>query len=178
MTPSRRNHRLRMAGVALVLLAALLGRPLLGLLAPLTSGGDSAEVDINSGRVRHRRTILGMPVGVRVEDSALTAALDPSDFAGRPADWRQATTFASGVLISSLYDFRTGTGQISKLEKAWSYGHMEPPGRRETARQVLRLWHDREPRQRAAIYLDAVWERSRIAGELGRTVTLADLPTP
>src|SRR5262245_54527345 len=61
------------------------------------------DVDIYSGRIRHSRYLLFVPVERKVEDSALTKALLPEDTASIRADWRRALTFSSGLRNSPNY---------------------------------------------------------------------------
>lgn len=53
---------------------------------------------------------------------------------------------------------------------------MTPAARRETARNVLRLWCQTGSYFRAGDYIQAVWERALEAQKKGEVIDVKDLP--
>jgi hypothetical protein len=53
---------------------------------------------------------------------------------------------------------------------------MTPAARKETARNVLRLWQQDLSYMRATAYIQAVWERARDAEKKGNMIDAGDLP--
>ncbi len=55
---------------------------------------------------------------------------------------------------------------------------MTPQAGRETARQVLRLWHQAESYIPAGDYIQRVSERAQAAERSGKSIDVGDLPEP
>ena len=55
---------------------------------------------------------------------------------------------------------------------------MTPAARRETAREVLRLWRQAGSDYPAGDYIQAVWERALEAEKTGEAIDVEDLPEP
>ena len=169
----RRRRWPRRLGLALLVPAVLLGLAEAGFFP--WSGLDcwTDEVDLGTGRTRHARFVYWYPARVEVHDSALTAALLPADLAGRPAEWHPVNTLSPGLRHSPHYRYHGAIWQIRELELAWDLAHATAAARRESARQVLRLWREGGSDSQAGRYISALAERGH-----GRALDVADLPDP
>ena len=98
------------------------------------------EVDIFSGRICYTRYFFFVPVRRKVEDSALTRALQAEDYAGTACEWRRVLTHSPGVGLYVHYAFHGAIAQIRQLELVWEMGQFTPAARRATAKRVLELW--------------------------------------
>jgi len=60
----------------------------------------------------------------------------------------------------------------------WEVGRATPAARRQSARQVLRLWRESDSYHGADDYLDRLGRAESGAEEAGRPIDVSDLPTP
>jgi hypothetical protein len=134
------------------------------------------DIDITSGRVRHTRYLLWVPISRSVRDSALTKTLLLADRTGAPADWHPVVTLSPGLHHSPHYRFHGAISQIRQLEICWEFGKMTPVARRKTAWHVVRLWQQTGSYFRADDYIQAVWERALDAEKKGEAIDGSDLP--
>ena len=95
------------------------------------------DLDINTGRIRHQRFLLGLRVKDRIEESAISRAVQVTEV---PPDWRRVNTVSPLVRYSPHYRLHGGIAQIRYLEMIWEMGSFTPSERSESARTVLRLW--------------------------------------
>jgi len=175
----RRWRRLFVALLLFVLTAAaLFGLSLLGFFPWSGLNCWQDDIDITSGRTRYTRYLFWMPVNRTVNDSTLTHALSPEDLAGARADWHPVVTLSPGMHHSPHYRFHSVTSQIREPEIGWEFGKMTPAARRETARNVLRLWRQTGSYFRAGEYVQAVFERALEAHERGESIDVSGLPVP
>src|SRR4051794_11210157 len=112
----------------------------IGFLPWSTINCTQSDIALNSGRTRHTRYILGVPIARSVQDSALTRALSPEDTVDSGEQWQPVVTLSPGLHHSPHYRFHGAMGQIRELEICWESGKISPEVRRQTARQVLHLW--------------------------------------
>src|SRR5436309_1304498 len=70
------------------------------------------DIDINTGRIRHQRLLLGICISERIEDSSISRELQ---LGGAPADWRRANTFSPLVGYSPHYIFHSAVSQAREL---------------------------------------------------------------
>ena len=136
------------------------------------------DIDLTSGRTRHTRYLLWVPVTRSVQDSALTRALSPEDRANLGEDWHPVVTLSPGLHHSTHSRFHGAIHQIRRLESCREFGKMTPQARRETARHVLRLWHQAGSYFPADAYVQRVWERALEAEKSGKSIDVRDLPVP
>jgi hypothetical protein len=87
-------------------------------------------------------------------------------------------TLSPGLRHSPHYAFHGAIHQIRELEFCWQSGKMTPAARKETARNVLRLWQQNLNYMRATDYIQAVWERAQDAEKKGNVIDVGDLPGP
>jgi hypothetical protein len=137
-----------------------------------------SDVALNSGRIRHTRYLLGIPITTSVQDSALTRALSTQDTAELVEDWHPVVTLSPGLHHSPHYRFHGAAGQIRELEFCWEFGKMTAEAGRQTARQVLHLWREAGDDIQAGHYIQAVWERAVEAEKTGKSIDVNDLPVP
>jgi hypothetical protein len=137
-----------------------------------------SDIALNSGRIRHTRYLLGIPITRSVQASALTRALSLEDTANLEEDWQPVVTLSPGLHHSPHYRFHGAMGQIRELEICWEFGKMTPEARGQTARQVLHLWHQTGNYFQAGRYIQAVWERAVEAEKSGKSIDVRDLPVP
>ncbi len=161
--------------------AILLGMLVLSLFGLFPWSGincTQSDIDLNSGRIRYTRYLLWLPVTRSVQDSALTRALSPEDRKNPGEDWHPVVTLSPGLHHSPHYRFHGAIHQIRELEISWEFGKMTPEARNETARQVLRLWHQAGSYFPAGDYIQRVWVRAREAEKSGKSIAVKDLPEP
>ncbi len=137
-----------------------------------------SDIDITSGRIRYTRYLLWIPAQRSVSDSALTRAVSPATTTDSRADWHPVVTFSPGLHHSLHYRFHGAIHQIQELEFSWVSGKMTPAARKESARQVLRLWQQELSYMRATNYIQAVWELAQDAEKKGNVIDAVDLPVP
>lgn len=136
------------------------------------------DIDITNGRIRQTRYLLWIPVQRSVRDSALTRAVSPTTITDSTADWQPVATLSPGLHHSPHYRFHGAIHQIRELELCWECGKMTSAARKESARQVLRLWQQNLSSMRATDYIQAVWERARDAEQKGNVIDAGELPVP
>lgn len=136
------------------------------------------DIDLNRGRIRYTRYLLWLPVTRSEQDSSLTKALSSEDRTESSEDWQPVVTLSPGLHHSPHYRFHGAIHQIRELEISWEFGKMTPEARRETARQVLHLWHQTGDYFQAGKYIQAVWERALEAEKTGKSIDVKDLPEP
>ena len=100
----------------------------------------TADIDLQSGRIRYTRYIFWHPIRSRIWDSALTKALRPSDLPDGPPDWHPTTTWSPGVRHSPHYHYHASLTQVRDLEMFWRFTGADQEARRVDALQVLKLW--------------------------------------
>jgi hypothetical protein len=134
------------------------------------------EVDIHTGRIRYTRYFLYAQVVQRVEESALSSALNTSDLAGVKPDWRRVHTLSPGVHNSPHYIFHSAMAQIRELDLCWKVGEFTPAAQRSSAKRVLELWQQSQDDDSVRPYLSALSDmKDRNASEHYR-IDESDLP--
>jgi hypothetical protein len=175
---SPRRFLLRSLLVLVAIPPSLLALSMLGLFPWSGVNCWQNDIDITSGRIRYTRYLLWIPVQRSVWDSALTRAVSPTATTDSRADWHPVVTLSPGLHHSPHYRFHGAIHQIQELEFCWESGEMTPAARKETARQVLRLWQQNLNYFQTTDYLRAVWERARDAEKKGNVIDAGDLPEP
>lgn len=173
---TRRRTRIRALLVVAAIPLGLLVLSLFGLFPWSGINCTQGDIDLYSGRIRYTRYLLWLPVTRSVQDSSLTRALSPEDTTGSREDWHPVVTLSPGLHHSPHYRFYGAIHQIRELEISWEFGKMKPEARRETARQVLRLWHEAGSFFPAGDYIQRVWERALEANKTGKSIDVKDLP--
>ena len=178
-TPVKRGRFLKWAllfvlGVpVLVLVASEFGLPLPGDI-----NCETADVDIQTGRIRHARTVFFVPFGRRVEDSALTKALPAEDVSRAVPDWHRVNTFRPGSRISPHHGFHGAISQMRTLEQIWQLARFTPAAQRASARRLLDLWQQSGDSSRADEYIRALGEIAGRVAKTSGTIDEGDLPPP
>ncbi|HHY86082.1 MAG TPA: hypothetical protein GYA07_11215 [Verrucomicrobia bacterium] len=165
-------------GLFVVILSAPLWLSFLGFFAWSPVNCWHYDVDIRSGRVRYTRYLLFAQVAQRVEETALSKALQPEDLAGVQPDWHRVAAFSPGVHHSPHYTFHSALGQMRELEMIWRTGGFTPAARRASARQVLRLWQRHGHDGSAQEYLRALSEIALRSDVASKGTDEEDLPAP
>jgi len=172
----RRSWRYWLLLLALTAPILLLIASVLGFFPWSGINCTTQEVDIYSGRIRHSRFLLFVPIERRIEDSALTRALLPEDMAKARTEWHRAMTFSPGLRHSPHFIFHSAIHQIRELEDAWQFAAFTPSARRTSAKRVLQLWQksgsDYGPRD----YLRALIELAFTQNSTDRKIDDSDLP--
>lgn len=175
--PTRRHLICRWAVVFVLSAPALLiGASLLGFFPWSPINCSHRDVDIRSGRVRFTRYILWLCVHESVEDSALTRALQPEDFAATIPAWRHAVTLSPGLSHSPHYIFHSAITQIRELELVWKHAEFTQAARRASAQRILQLWQQGGCDDDARPYLQALGELALDGDSKQRTIDERDLP--
>jgi hypothetical protein len=166
-------------GVAAVLLTVPFWMSFAGLLPESRINCSTYEVDISSGRLRDTRYIAFIPLPRTVTESAVSAALLPSDTAGAKPDWRPICTYSPGGRYdrSPTFTFRRAIGQLRQMELLWEQGKFSQPARRVSARRILELWQEGQRPEAANRYLDALWQLAVRKYREQQTTEMEDLPS-
>ena len=137
LEPKRRSVRTRWVVGALVVLLLLSAT---GFVPPGLIFGMQDEVDIHSGRVRHACLVLYIPILRYSVDSSLTKVLPEEERNPAPPAWRRVMLVSPFVGISPHFAFHGAIAQLRRLERIWEERRSPLECRRESARQLLRLW--------------------------------------
>jgi len=116
-----------------------------------------------------------VPTRTKIEPSALSAALQPSDFQ-TPPEWKRVTTFSPGRQISPHFIFHSAMHQIRELELNWEPGRFTPAAQRASAKRVLKLWQQGQTDDAADAYIRALDEVAFRSESRGTTTEEKDLP--
>jgi len=172
---SKRRIWLYVVGLLLLMAGMFLLAPV-GLWAWLGINYWTYEVDIFSGRIRYTRYLFFVTVRRKTEDSALTRALQPEDYAGTACEWRRVLTHSPGVGGCVRYAYGAGIAQIRQLEVVWEMGQFTPAARRATAKRVLELWQKNKNDSAADHYISAVADVAFRSEANKRNTNETDLP--
>ena len=134
------------------------------------------EVDIQSGRMRYTRYLAFVPISQRIDESALSRALQPDDLRDSQPDWRRALTLSPGVRNSPHYVFHSSIAQIRELEMVWQAGEFTPAAQRSSAKRVLELWQKGHSDNAAEPYLRAISDLASRSDSEHKSTDERDLP--
>jgi len=131
------------------------------------------DIDINTGRIRHQRLLLGICVSERIVDSPISRELGIKEVA---PDWRRANTFSPCVGRSPHYVFHSGIHQTRELEIIWQLAEFKPEAKKTAARTVLRLWQTGQRDDAADGYIHALSTTAIDRDSAMPPLTVAELP--
>jgi len=175
MTSKRRIWLYVFGGLPLLTVGVLL-LALVGFWAWSAINYWTYEVDILSGRIRYTRYLFFVPIRQKIEDSALTCALQVEDYPGTTCEWRRVPTHSRGVRYSPHYAFHGAIAQIRELELVWEMGQFTPAARRATAKRVLELWQKENDDSAAHDYIRTVADLAFRSDADKRSTNETDLP--
>ncbi len=135
------------------------------------------DVDIHSGRIRYTRYLAFLPISQRIDQSALSGALQPDDFRDSKPAWRRVLTLSPRVRNSPHYAFHSAIAQIGELERVWQIGKFTPAARRSTGKRVLELWQQGQGDDAAQPYLRSISEIGFRLSEEHKSTDEKDLGT-
>jgi len=164
-------------GAVALLLAAPFLLSLVGLLPWSPINCWHYDVDIHSGRIRYVRHFAFIPISQRIDESALSGALQPDDLRGAQPDWRRALTLSPRVRNSPHYIFHSAISQIRELEMVWKVGEFTPAARRSSAKRVLELWQQGQSDDGAKPYLRAISDIAFRLSSEHKSTDERDLPS-
>lgn len=130
-------------------------------------------IDINSGRIRYQRYLVGLCIRESVEETALSRLVS-ADTEGKPAEWRCVNTFSPMVRHSPHYRYHGAIYQVQMLELFWDNYRFTPQARLQMARDVLSLWNSGEGDMPANRYIGKL--ESTLSGREGDLIDMDDLP--
>ncbi|MBI1314323.1 hypothetical protein GC176_23760 [bacterium] len=130
------------------------------------------EIDINSGRIRRQRFLVGLCINAQIEESPLSLAL--SHVVAKP-DWRRVNTFSPFVRQSPHYRFHSSIQQTRQLQVIWRLAEFTPEARQESCQRVLELWQSEQNDSAADDYLDALARLAMNRDSDAPPVTVAEL---
>jgi hypothetical protein len=166
----------RAVAVTVILALVLLGLSCTGFLPWSRLNCWSYDVDINSGRIRYTRHFFYAQVRQRIEDSALSRALQPQDHGPHIPQWQRVYTFSPGVGHSPHHLYHSAIHQIGRMEKAWTLGRFSAAARRASAQRILERWQSANGDDTAQTYLCAIEELA--FREESEPIDVNDLPVP
>jgi hypothetical protein len=97
------------------------------------------DIDINSGRVRYQRVMLGWCVHETIEETSLSRIV-ANETEEKIANWHRVNTFSPMVLYSPHYRYHAAIYQISELDLIWTSADFTPTAKRQMGQDVLLLW--------------------------------------
>jgi len=139
------------------LAAGLLFLLVLGLVGWLGAGTER-ELDLRTGRTRTVRHLAWLPVGQRVEPTALSRALAPEDLRGAEPLWRA---------------LQGAEHEMDLVELTWKCGRFSPEARRLVAKDVLALWEEGGSVQASRPFMKRI--EDLIESAAGRELTAQDV---
>ena len=154
MASSAFRWRLFLAATAVAAVAGMLVVPQTMPWEWLSARYD--EVDIQSGRIRERKTLFGITVSEQVRETWVSHAIEPLG----PADWRRVNTFAFGQGHSPHHRFHGAIGQIQFVEMLDEMQPFEAVDCPRVASELLRCWQNSDSDDDARRYLEGL---SRVA---------------
>lgn len=163
-----------------ILVATLLALPFLlsfmGLLPWSPINCWHYEVDIHSGRIRYTRYFAFIRMSQRIDESALSRALQPDDLRETPPNWKRALTFSPGGHNSPHYVFHSAISQIQELELIWRVGEFTSAARRSSAKRLLELWQEGQSDDAAKPYLREISDDALPLNSERKSTDVADPP--
>lgn len=123
------------------------------------------EIDIHSGRVRYTRYLAFFQIAERIDETALSRALQPEDFEFAEPHWRKAETFSPRIRHSPHYRYHSAIHQIKQLEIIWELGEFSDAEKRSSAKRVLELWQQGEGDHPASLFYKPHGKICHITGE-------------
>lgn len=132
------------------------------------------DIDINFGRIRYRRYLVGLCVSTSVRETSLSRIISYTSALGS-ADWHCANTFSPLVHHSPHYSYHGAINQVHQLEIFWDLYNFTPAARQQMARDVISLWHSDEGYDPVNYYLIEL--ESVVSGRQDTTIDTKDLPT-
>jgi hypothetical protein len=95
-------------GVPILVIAAF-------ILWKLLPRAHRTEVDVNSGRLRHRRAVCGVIFQESVEETNFSRLVAENNLAATPPDWRPAWSHISGVHVDHTHGFAESFCEMAVL---------------------------------------------------------------
>lgn len=115
------------------------------------------DIDLNTGRIRHQRYLLGICVQEYVEHSPISHELGRGlGFVGVASDWKRVNTFSPLVHHSPHYRFHACIHQAQELKLIWESARFTPLARRFSAQHVLSLWEEEQSTEEVDEFLNAL----------------------
>ena len=132
------------------------------------------DIDINSGRIRYRRYLLGLHVHTSIAETSLSRQVSADAGVDDP-NWRCVNTFSPLVHHSPQYRYHGAISDVRLLESFWRTGRFTSSAQRQMARDILLLWQGNEGTSRTIHYLNEV--DSMFSGRDEKVIDIGDLPT-
>lgn len=131
------------------------------------------DIDINTGRIRYQRFLVGICISERIEDSPISRQLQ---LAKTTPDWRRVNTFSPLVRHSPHYIFHSGIAQTRELEIIWQLAAFTPAAKQHASREVLRLWQSGQYDDAASDFLSALSALAIGRDSSAPPLSIEDLP--
>ncbi len=155
----RREESRRDKAVRLALTAVLVALSAWLVLSLLHSETD--EINIETGRARHRVFVAGIRISERIGETALSSVLRDRPEAPSIGDWRMVRRFATGFSrTSARYPFQDALAQADRVGLLFQALSPDEARRREIASTVLRLWRETGGDAAAEDYIRLVEEEA------------------
>jgi hypothetical protein len=130
------------------------------------------EIDIHSGRIRHRRYILYCCVSQAIRDSPLTEVLDGSIELTRNPEWHTVNTFSPVARYSPHYRYHGAINDMRNLEISSDIGRFSEDAKKATAIELLGHWQVGDD---PAAYLTSLGRIAMKKCDRGESVEVSDL---
>lgn len=131
------NKRTFLVTGAVVLLILIVVSLLIGVYR------ETQEINIESGRARYRIRIVGLVTSERIEDTAISLALDEPTSGNPDEAWRMVFCHCPPLItISPHYTFHGALWQTRMVDQLFQVLQPDKSRRREIAAEVLRRWQE------------------------------------
>ena len=131
------------------------------------------DIDINTGRIRHQRFLVGMCVRERFEETPISPQFDLSNVA---PDWRRVNTFSPLVRHSPHYRFHSAIHQARELELIWQGTSFTPEAKKQACQDMLQLWQTSQSDYAAEGYIRALSDLATDRDSDAPPLTIEELP--
>lgn len=112
------------------------------------------EINIHNGKARFSRKIWYVPYGERIEETALSTALEGESFIFKDIKpWHRVNTFSPGLGHSPHHRFHGALNQASLFGMLKNL--LTDVQKKEIAQEILRLWQIEGDYHRASEYIES-----------------------
>ena len=136
------------------------------------------DIDIRSGRIRYTHYMLWCRVSERISATAVSQALQPTDYDAATPDWHHANTFSPGVRHSPHYRYHSAIFQARHLAALWGIVEFTPAARHQSALALVSAWQRGRGDDTAKPFLRALSDLvfTRADAQPPKPIDVPDLP--
>ena len=129
-------------------------------------------IDINTGKSKRAQYLLYIKVSESIGDTAISSLLNID----ASPNWHPVNTFSPGIRYSPHYYFHGAFHQINQILRCWSMCEFSDDAKKESAKNVLKLWQTHKDDYLADKYISALFTGLIPQMRSGNVITTYDLP--